>query len=146
MNFHIESKILQALTRTSDGKRHLDEVLKKLNPNLLVYKHKFDVKYKSGKTFSKPSTFYIPFATLDKLFAMEDDENSPFVTTSSFYTQHQHKLIDKYIFGYNKERKPYTKSEKFVKSVENRKLKTIVSKDMDKLTDAEMDELISSLI
>ena len=72
-NFHIDSKILQSLTRDSKGKRHLDEVLANLNPELLRYKHKFDWKYKkSGKKFSKLSTFCIPFERLDRLFALED--------------------------------------------------------------------------
>lgn len=31
-NFHVEQKVLQALTRGSDGKRRLDEVLKRLDP------------------------------------------------------------------------------------------------------------------
>lgn len=58
-----------------------------LNPKELVYKHKFDWKFKSGKKFSKPSTFYIPFEQLEKLFALEDTELSPFMTTTKFYTK-----------------------------------------------------------
>ena len=85
--FHIDSKILQALTRTRDGKRNLDTVLAMLNPKELVYKHKCDVKYKSGKKFKKPSTFYIPFERLDKLFELMDTDYSPFDSTSKFYTK-----------------------------------------------------------
>lgn len=105
-------------------------MLKRLDPSKLVYKHKYDFRYKkSGKTFSKPSTFYIPFKELDRLFKAEYDENTPFSTDSGFYTKRQHKLIDKYVFGYGvKERKQYTKSEKFMKSVSDRKLRKLASK------------------
>ena len=146
-NFHIDSKILQSLTRGCDGKRHLDEVLSKLNPSRLVYKHKFDWKYKSGKKFSKPSTFYIPFDELERLFALEDLEETPFKTDSGFYTERQHRLIDKHIFGFSKkERKEYTKSEKFIKSVEDRKLKRIISKDVDKLSEEDIEKLANEVI
>lgn len=146
-NFHVEQKVLQALTRTSDGKRRLEEALKRLDPSKLVYKHKYDFKYKkSGKTFSKPSTFYIPFDELERLFKAEHDENTPFSTDSGFYTKRQHKLIDKYVFGYGvKERRPYTKSEKFMKSVRDRQLKKLASKDENGLTDEQMLELVESL-
>ena len=146
-NFHIDSKILQSLTRDSKGKRHLDEVLDNLNPELLRYKHKFDWKYKSGKKFSKLSTFYIPFEQLDKLFALEDiSEESPFYTKSSFYSQRQHKLIDKLILGYGaKTRKSYTKSEKFLRSVEARKISRIVKRNPDSITDEEASILVDSL-
>lgn len=146
-NFHIDSKILQSLTRDNKGKRHLDEVLANLNPELLRYKHKFDWKYKSGKKFSKLSTFYIPFEQLDKLFALEDIlGESPFYTKSSFYNQRQHKLIDKLILGYGaKPRKAYTKSEKFVKSVEARKISRIVERNPNEITDEEASLLIDSL-
>ena len=146
-NFHIDSKILQSLTRDNKGKRHLDEVLANLNPELLRYKHKFDWKYKSGKKFSKLSTFYIPFEQLDKLFALEDiPGESPFYTKSSFYSQRQHKLIDKLVLGYGaKPRKAYTKSEKFVKSVEARKISRIVERNPNEITDEEASLLIDSL-
>ena len=146
-NFHIDSNILQALTRSSDGKRHLDEVLANLNPEKLVYKHKFDWKYKSGKKFSKPSTFYIPFDELERLFALEDLEETPFKTDSGFYTERQHRLIDKHIFGFNKkERKAYTKSEKFIKSVDNRKIKRIISKDVGNLSEEDIEQLANDII
>jgi len=70
-NFHVDSKILHKLTR-HDGKRCLAQVLRTLDPNRLVYKSKYDFRYKSGKKFSKPSTFYIPFHELDRLFALAD--------------------------------------------------------------------------
>lgn len=146
-NFHIDSNILQALTRSSDGKRHLDEVLANLNHEKLVYKHKFDWKYKSGKKFSKPSTFYIPFDELERLFALEDLEETPFKTDSGFYTERQHRLIDKHIFGFNKkERKAYTKSEKFIKSVEDRKIKRIISKDVGNLSEEDIEQLANDII
>ena len=147
-NFHIDSKILQSLTRDSKGKRHLDEVLANLNPELLKYKHKFDWKYKkSGKKFSKLSTFCIPFKRLDKLFALEDiPGESPFYTKSGFYSQRQHKLIDKLILGYGaKTRKSYTKSEKFLISVEARKIRRIVERNPDSITDEEASILVDSL-
>ena len=147
-NFHIDSKILQSLTRDSKGKRHLDEVLANLDPELLRYKHKFDWKYKkSGKKFSKLSTFCIPFKRLDKLFALEDiPGESPFYTKSSFYSQRQHKLIDKLILGYGaKSRKSYTKSEKFLRSVETRKISRIVKRNPDSITDEEASILVASL-
>ena len=146
-NFHIDSKLLQSLTRDNKGKRHLDEVLANLNPELLRYKHKFDWKYKSGKKFSKLSTFYIPFEQLDKLFALEDiPGESPFYTKSSFYSQRQHKLIDKLILGYGaKPRKVYTKSEKFMKSVETRKISRILERNPDNITDEAASLLIDSL-
>lgn len=149
-NFHIDSKILQALTRTSDGKRHLDEVLARLNKKELVYKHKFDWKYNRGKPnekkFSKPSTFYIPFERLEQLFALEDMELTPFNTKSGYYTEHQHRLIDKHIFGFKKkERRPYTKSEKFKKSVEDRKIKRLATKDPDKLSDDDINQIVNDL-
>ena len=146
-NFHIDSKTLQSLTRDSKGKRHLDEVLANLNPELLRYKHKFDWKYKSGKKFSKLSTFYIPFERLDKLFALEDiPGESPFYTKSGFYSQRQHKLIDKLILGYGaKTRKSYTKSEKFLRSVEARKISKIVKRNPDSITDEEAIILLDSL-
>lgn len=146
-NFHIDSKILQSLTRDNKGKRHLDEVLARLDPQLLRYKHKFDWKYKSGKKFSKLSTFYIPFEQLDKLFALEDiPGESPFYTGSSFYSQRQHKLIDKLILKYGaKPRKTYTKSEKFTKSVEARKISRIVERNPDDITDEEASILVDAL-
>ena len=147
-NFHIDSKTLQSLTRDSKGKRHLDEVLANLNPELIRYKHKFDWKYKkSGKKFSKLSTFCIPFKQLDKLFALEDiPGESPFYTKSGFYSQRQHKLIDKLILGYGaKTRKSYTKSEKFLRSVEARKISKIVKRNPDSITDEEASILLDSL-
>ena len=146
-NFHIDSKTLQSLTRDSKGKRHLDEVLANLNPELILYKHKFDWKYKSGKKFSKLSTFCIPFKQLDKLFALEDiPGESPFYTKSGFYSQRQHKLIDKLILGYGaKTRKSYTKSEKFLRSVEARKISRIVKRNQDSITDEEASILLDSL-
>ena len=122
-------------------------MLANLNPELLRYKHKFDWKYKSGNKFSKLSTFYIPFEQLDKLFALEDIyEESPFYTKSSFYNQRQHRLIDKLILGYgSKSRKSYTKSEKFLRSVEARKIRRIVERDQDSITDEEASILADSL-
>lgn len=147
-NFHIDSKILQSLTRDNKGKRHLDEVLANLNPELLRYKHKFDWKYKkSGKKFSKLSTFCIPFKRLVKLFALEDiPGESPFYTKSGFYSQRQHKLIDKLILGYGaKTRKSYTKSEKFLRSVDERKIRRIAERNPDSMTDEEASMLVASL-
>lgn len=146
-NFHIDSKILQSLTRGCDGKRHLDEVLANLNPEKLVYKHKFDWKYKNGKKFSKPSTFYIPFDELERLFALEDLEDTPFNTKSSFYTKRQHRLIDKHILGLKKKkRKDYTKTDKFKKSVERRRIKRIINKDPDKLSEKDVNYIADDLI
>lgn len=119
-------------------------MLKRLDSRYLVYKHKCDVKYKSGKIFSKPSTFYIPFEMLDKLFALEGTCSSPFDTGSDFYNKHQHKLIDKYILGYRKKRKTYTKSEKFLKAVESRSTNT-TAKNPEELTIDEIDELIEGI-
>lgn len=136
------------MTRDNKGKRHLDEVIANLNPELLRYKHKFDWKYKkSGKKFSKLSTFYIPFKQLEKLFSLEDiPDASPFSTNSNFYTKHQHKLIDKLIFKHGvKPRKPYTKSEKFIKSVMTRKIAKISMENPDNLTDEEVNILIEDL-
>lgn len=146
-NFHIDSKILQALTRSSDGKRHLDEVLANLNPERLVYKHKYNWTYKkSNKKFSKPSTFYIPFKRLEQLFALADMEETPFSTNSGFYTERQHCLIDKHIFGFRKkERKAYTKTDKFMKSVEARKIKRLATKDPDKLSDNDIKQIVDDL-
>ena len=159
-NFHIDSKILQSLTRGCDGKRHLDEVLANLNPEKLVYKHKFDWKYKNGKKFSKPSTFYIPFDELERLFNLAKSEQTPFKTDSGYYSKRQHKLIDKLIFGYGvKKRKEYdNKSDKFIASVEKRKefnkkkkaeakLKTLVEKVKSgaELSDTEASELLNGL-
>lgn len=148
--FHIDSKILQALTRTRDGKRNLDKVLSMLNPKELVYKHKCDVKYKSGKKFKKPSTFYIPFERLNKLFELEDDEEySPFISSSKFYTKEQYKIIDKYIYKFSKkQRKEYTKTERFNKAIEARTAKKIVDKaaeNPDSLTDDEMSKLLENI-
>lgn len=122
-------------------------MLARLNPGLLRYKHKFDWTYKSGKKFSKLSTFYIPFERLDKLFALEDiPGESPFYTKSSFYSQRQHKLIDKFILGYGaKPRKAYTKSEKFLRSVEARRISRIVERDPEDITDEEASILVDSL-
>ena len=94
-NFHVESKILAMLTRDSKGSRHLSEVLHLLDKNKLVYKHKCDIVRQTEwskpkeerKKFSKPSTFYIPFEELDRLFSMDGDQDSPFVTTSGYYTK-----------------------------------------------------------
>ena len=146
-NFHIDSKLLQSLTRDSKGKRHLDEVLARLNHELLCYKHKFDWKYKSGKKFSKLSTFCIPFEQLDKLFALDGiPEESPFCTKSNFYSQRQHKLIDKLVIKYGaKPRKAYTKSEKFAASIEARKISRIVESSSDSITDEEASLLVDSL-
>lgn len=149
-NFHVDSKVLQALTRRG-GRRNLDEVLSRLNPEELVYKHKFDWKYKSGKKFSKPSTFYIPFKRLEALFAAADDpERSPFDTNSEFYTADQHRLIDKYVLGFGKkERRPYTKSEKFRDAVAARtaagRREELRRKDFDELDDADIEELVAAV-
>ena len=158
-NFHFDSKFLQSLTRDKKGGRHLDEVLSNLDKNRLVYKHKYSHKYASGKSFNKPSTFYIPFNELERLFNLAKAEQTPFNTDSGYYSKRQHKLIDKLIFGYGtKERKQYTKSDKFIAAVEKRKelnekkkaeieLKTLVEKAESgtELTDVEALELINGL-
>jgi len=51
---------------------------------------------------------------------------SPFRPDSDFYTQEQHKFIDKYILGYCKERKTYEKSQRFLSSIERRKKERLV--------------------
>ena len=122
-NFHVESKILAMLTRDSKGSRHLSEVLHMLDNRRLVYKHKCDIvrptewskPKEERKKFSKPSTFYIPFDELDRLFGMDGDNDSPFVTNSGYYTKTQHDLIDKYVFRYGaSQRKTYdTSSDRF---------------------------------
>ena len=151
-NFHIDTKVLQSLTRDSKGNRHLDEVLKRLDKNVLVYKHKSDVKHKSGKMFSKPSTFYIPFKRLDSLFAKLTDEASPFNTKSSYYTDRQRKLIDRLVFGYKKERKPYTKTEKFYANVEAKKQQKNIAGILEKqangveLSASEIDALVDGVV
>lgn len=159
-NFHFDSKFLQSLTRDKKGGRHLDEVLSGLDKNRLVYKHKYSHKYASGKSFNKPSTFYIPFNELERLFNLAQSEKTPFKTDSGFYSKRQHKLIDKLIFGYGKkERKQYdNKSDKFIASVEKRKelnkkkkaeakLKTLVEKVKSgaELSGAEASELLNGL-
>lgn len=145
-NFHVDSKILQALTRRG-GKRNLDEVLSRLNPDELVYKGKFDWKYKSGKKFSKPSTFYIPFKRLEKLFDLADlPGESPFSTDSGFYTVAQHRLIDRYILRFGaKERKPYTKSEKFKNAVLSRRRPKPQRRNFEEMTDSELEELVAGI-
>lgn len=150
-NFHFERKMLTALTRSSDGKKRLSVVLSKLDNKKLVHKGKCDIKYKkSGKKFSKPSTFYIPFEELDRLFSLKDTESTPFKTDSGYYTRNQHRLIDKFIFNYTKPRKSYTKTPKFIESLEKKRheredtrLKAIASKSS--LTDEEMAELVKDL-
>ena len=151
-NFHVDTKMLQSLTRDSKGNRHLDEVLKLLDKDVLVYKHKSDVKHKSGKKFSKLSTFYIPFKRLDELFAKLTDSASPFNSRSSYYTDRQCKLIDRLVFGYRKTRKPYTKTEKFYLNIEAKKqhknLTSILEKEANgaELSAAEIDELVDSIV
>lgn len=108
-NFHVDESVLQRLTRVG-GKRYLGEVLKRLDPSRLVYKGHYTKVYKSGKKFSKLSTFYIPFQELDRLFALSSSDDTPFYTKSRYYTDEQHKLIDKLILGYGTKRKTYTKS------------------------------------
>ena len=147
-NFHIEHKIILSLTRTSfDGKTHLKEILAKLDSRKLVHKGKCDIKYKSGKKFSKLSTWFIPFKELDRLFALSGTLKTPFDTDSGYYTDRQHKLIDKLIFKYAKERKPYMKSEKFMQSVEARKTKAIAQRvaTKEEISDNEAEALLASL-
>lgn len=140
------------MTRDSKGNRHLDDVLKQLDKNVLVYKHKSDVKHKSGKKFSKLSTFYIPFKRLDTLFAMPNDSASPFNSKSSYYTDRQSKLIARLVFGYKKERKPYTKSEKFYANVEAKKQQKNIAGILEKqangveLSASEIDALVDGVI
>jgi len=158
-NFHFDSKFLQSLTRDKKGGRHLDEVLSNLDKNRLVYKHKYSHKYASGKSFNKPSTFYIPFNELERLFNLAKSEQTPFKTDSGYYSKRQHKLIDKLIFGYGvKKRKEYTKSPAFIAAVEKRKelnekkkaeikLKTLVEKIESgaELSGDEASELLNGL-
>jgi hypothetical protein len=146
-NFHVDGKILHKLTR-HNGKRVLAQILSSLDNTRLVYKAKYDKVYKSGKRFSKPSTFYIPFPELERLFALDGTDKTPFRTDSSFYTDEEHRLLDRLIFGYGaKERKEYTKSERFKASVERRKKahKAALSKGNEELTDEDVQRLLSGL-
>ena len=146
-NFHVDSKILHKLTR-HNGKRVLAQILSTLDKTRLVYKAKYDKAYKSGKRFSKPSTFYIPYPELERLFALDGTDKTPFRTDSSFYTDEEHRLVDRLIFGYGvKARKAYTKSEKFTASVERQKKarKAALSKGNAELTDADMERLLGGI-
>ena len=113
----------------------------------------------SGMTNDIYRINYIPFNELERLFNLAKAEQTPFNTDSGYYSKRQHKLIDKLIFGYGtKERKQYTKSDKFIAAVEKRKelnekkkaeieLKTLVEKAESgtELTDVEALELINGL-
>lgn len=146
-NFHVDEKILQKLAR-HNGKRLLRQILETLDEKRLVYKAKYNRKFPSGKEFEKPSTFYIPFPELERLFALDGTKETPFYSHSSFYTKEEHKLIDKLIFGYGvKERKPYTKSEKFIASVKRRKDERIAAllKTDKQLSASEIDSLLDKI-
>lgn len=71
---------------------------------------------------------------------------SPFRTDSSFYTVAQHRLIDKYILRFGvKERKPYTKSEKFKNAVLARQSPKPQRRNFDEMTDSELEELVAGI-
>ena len=57
------------------------------------YQHHFNKNYKSGKTFVVHSYWYIDFDVLQKFWTSKDVA----LASSSYYTQRQHKLIDKII-------------------------------------------------
>lgn len=85
----IKSGLLQNLSKIQNKK-----CLKELLPLTgLIYHSKCDVKHKSGKIFSMRSWLEIPPDILRDLWA----NSKAFKSSSDFYTQRQHKLIDRYI-------------------------------------------------
>lgn len=89
------------------NKKHFKDILPLTG---LIYHGKCDVKHKSGKMFSTRSWLEIPIELLRGLWNNE----SAFSSSSDFYTQRQHKLIDKYILykGNNMKNKEKEKPEK----------------------------------
>lgn len=146
-NFHFDRKLLSGLTRAKDGTKRLREVLARLDEKRLVHKGKCTSTYKSGKKFNKPSTWHIPFAELEQLFGLMNTDNSPFATSSGYYTENQAKLISKYVYGGSKKRKAYTKSEKFLKSVAQRKAASVAIRDANNedITDEDASKLLESI-
>ena len=120
-NFNIEHSTLTNIAgRDEHGSKKLGKFLAQLTKEntRLVYVHKKTATYKkTGKKFNSKSWFYIPFDELHKLFALDGIEGSdPFVVNShnAYYTDAQHKLIDKYILGFRRDKdRKYIKTNKF---------------------------------
>ena len=150
-SLHLDRQTLSNVAgRAEDGKRQVGTFLKSLDRNNphLVHVGKKTATYRSGKRFNAPSWFYIPFAELDRLFAMQGSTQDPFSIrrSSSFYTEEQKRLISAYILGY-RERRTYTKGEKFAQYQKIRRAKTIENADGDiQLTEEKIDEILDGLV
>lgn len=76
-----------------DGKRVKLSDVEPLFSKWLHYQHHFNKNYKSGKTYVVHGYWYIDFDVLQKFWNSKDVA----LASSSYYTQRQHKLIDKII-------------------------------------------------
>ena len=150
-SLHLDRQALSNIAgRAEDGKRQVGAFLKSLgktNPRL-VHVGKKTATYKSGKSFNAPSWFYIPFAELERLWRLQGTSQDPFSIrrSSSFYTDGQKRLISAYILGY-RERRTYTKGEKFAEYQKSRRKKTVRDSADDEilLTKDEIDEILDGL-
>ena len=104
---HSKDEYHKILGSTYDnGKRQyvkITDAVKHL-PSWLHYQRHFTKHYKSGKHFSVSGYWYIDFEKLEEL--LEDPRVLD--TTSDYYTQKQHNLIDKLVLGYTKKEEDHT--------------------------------------
>lgn len=151
-NFNIEHGTLTNIAgRDENGSKKLGKFLSQLTKSnaKLVYVHKKTATYKkTGKTFNSNSWFYVPFEELKRLFALQGIEGQdPFVVNSrtEYYTDVQHELIDKYVFGYKKKRE-YVKTDKFIAYQNSRKQGSATERiKSGNITDDEIDSIIADI-
>lgn len=85
-------------------KQVLDNLIKRNNIKILP---NYTLRYNSGKTFTVKTRYILDYKYLEKVWNNEE----VWKNESSYYTKQEHKLIDKYILGYDKNTK-HTSSKK----------------------------------
>lgn len=118
--------------------------------NIKIFNHG-TIRYKSGKNFSLLTKYTIDISVIKTYFNNENVFN----TNSDFYTKKQHKLIDKFILNYKKE-KPIMNTTKSTSKKLTKKPthpendiidilpKDTTTKFIDRLTEAEKNRLIGN--
>lgn len=137
--------------RTCITKQVLNKVKER---NIIKIFNHGTIRYNSGKTFKLFTKYTIDIKLLQSYFNNENVFN----TNSNFYTKHQHKLIDKFILNYKKEKptmntkpnpkkitkKPIHPENDIIDSIPLPMPKDTTTKFIDRLTEAERNRLIGN--
>lgn len=102
--FHLDNlqKIVTVPWVNGKQKRILNEVLARLNNELIIYRPNTSIHYKSGKSYIIHSGFFLPIERIKKLLK----DGSALTLKSDYYSDEEAYYIKKYVLKYADAKRP----------------------------------------